>query len=177
MRGVLIGVMAVLGLVIGSFLNVVIYGVPRGLSSVRPVGMPVVRYTHQERDNVPVVSWLLLGAAVRNCRPPFRRVYPLVELACAGLFAGTAARFGYSWDLPAFLVCPPGCWRSRALMSDDALATEDRLPVERDGRPAPRDGGGVTETGTRSSWQPYAARMVRGVFRHQSVRRPPLGFR
>ena len=39
-----------------------------------------------------------------HCHAPISARYPLVELACAALFAGTAARFGYHWDLPAFLV-------------------------------------------------------------------------
>ena len=53
---------------------------------------------------MPVVSWLLLKGRCRDCKAPISARYPLVELACAGLFAGVAARFGYSWDLPAFLV-------------------------------------------------------------------------
>ena len=58
----------------------------------------------RERDNVPVVSWLLLRGRCRHCQEPISAHYPLVELACAALFAGTAARFGYDWVLPAFLV-------------------------------------------------------------------------
>jgi leader peptidase (prepilin peptidase)/N-methyltransferase len=57
-----------------------------------------------ERDNIPVVSWLFLRGRCRHCREPISARYPLVELACAGLFAGTAARFGYDWAVPAFLV-------------------------------------------------------------------------
>jgi leader peptidase (prepilin peptidase)/N-methyltransferase len=103
--GVLIGLCALLGLAIGSFLNVVIYRVPQGLSVVTPpsacpsCGTPVA-----ERDNIPVVSWLLLRGRCRHCHEPISLRYPLVELACAGLFAATAARFGYDWALPAFLV-------------------------------------------------------------------------
>jgi leader peptidase (prepilin peptidase) / N-methyltransferase len=105
MLGVLIGLCALLGLAVGSFLNVVIYRVPRGESVVSPrsacpsCGTPI-----RERDNIPVVSWLLLRGRCRDCGAPISPRYPLVELACAGLFAGTAARFGLHWDLPAFLV-------------------------------------------------------------------------
>ena len=53
---------------------------------------------------MPVISWLLLRGRCRNCHERISAQYPLVELACAGLFAGTAARFGYNWALPAFLV-------------------------------------------------------------------------
>ncbi len=109
MLGILIAICAVLGLVVGSFLNVVIYRVPRGLSVVSPrsacpsCGTPIA-----ERDNVPVVSWLLLRGRCRHCHEPISARYPLVELGCAALFAGTAARFGYDWALPAFLALSAG---------------------------------------------------------------------
>jgi len=96
---------AVLGLVIGSFLNVVIYRVPRHLSIVSPrsactsCGVPI-----KERDNVPVLSWLILRGRCRNCHLPISKRYPLVELGGGVLFAGAAARIGFNWDLPAFMV-------------------------------------------------------------------------
>jgi leader peptidase (prepilin peptidase) / N-methyltransferase len=105
MLGLLIGLCAVLGLAIGSFLNVLIYRVPRKESIVSPrsacpsCGAPI-----RERDNIPVVSWLLLRGRCRDCHAPISAQYPLVELSCAVLFAGSAARFGYQWDLPAYLV-------------------------------------------------------------------------
>lgn len=101
----LIGVCALLGLVIGSFLNVVIYRVPRNESIVSPrsacptCGAPIL-----ERDNIPVISWLLLKGRCRSCHSPISVRYPLIELATGALFAGAAARLGYDWDLPAFLV-------------------------------------------------------------------------
>ena len=105
MLGVLIGVCALLGLAVGSFLNVVIYRVPRHESIVSPrsacptCAVPILR-----RDNIPVVSWLILKGRCRNCHSRISARYPLVELAGAALFAGATARFGYRWDLPAFLV-------------------------------------------------------------------------
>jgi leader peptidase (prepilin peptidase)/N-methyltransferase len=105
MLGVLIVICALFGLVIGSFLNVVIYRVPRGLSVVSPrSACPECETPIAERDNIPVVSWLLLRGRCRHCHAPISPRYPLVELGCAALFAGTAARFGYSWSVPAFLV-------------------------------------------------------------------------
>jgi leader peptidase (prepilin peptidase) / N-methyltransferase len=104
-NGLLIGSCAVLGLIVGSFLNVVIYRVPRNESVVSPrsscpeCGAPI-----RERDNIPVLSWLLLRGRCRDCKAPISIHYPLVELACGALFAGTAARFGHRWDLPAYLV-------------------------------------------------------------------------
>ena len=104
MLGALVGLCAILGLAIGSFLNVVIYRVPRNESIVSPrSSCPSCGALIRERDNVPVISWLLLRGRCRDCRAPISPRYPLVELACAVLFAGTAARFGFRWDLPAYL--------------------------------------------------------------------------
>lgn len=104
MLGLLIVACGLLGLAIGSFLNVVIYRVPRKLSIVAPrSACPSCEAPIAERDNIPVVSWLLLRGRCRYCRASISIRYPLVELACAALFAGTAARFGYDWALPAYL--------------------------------------------------------------------------
>jgi len=71
-----------LGLLVGSFLNVVIHRVPDGASVVRPrsacpgCGSPI-----SARDNIPVVSWLILRGRCRACGKPIRARYPLVELA------------------------------------------------------------------------------------------------
>jgi leader peptidase (prepilin peptidase)/N-methyltransferase len=103
--GLLIGVCALLGLIVGSFLNVVIYRVPRHESIVSPRSKcPNCESPILERDNVPVLSWLLLRGKCRNCRAPISARYPLVELATAMLFTGAAARQGWNWELPAFLV-------------------------------------------------------------------------
>jgi leader peptidase (prepilin peptidase)/N-methyltransferase len=93
------------GLAIGSFLNVVIYRVPRGESIVQPRShCPSCSALIKEYDNIPVVSWLILGGKCRSCRAPISPRYLLVELATGALFAGLAARMGYAWQLPAFLV-------------------------------------------------------------------------
>jgi leader peptidase (prepilin peptidase)/N-methyltransferase len=95
----------VFGLLIGSFLNVVIYRVPRGLSVVRPgshcptCGTPIA-----PRDNVPVVSWLALGGRCRSCRSPISPRYPLVEGTTAVVFAGLAWALGPVGALVALLV-------------------------------------------------------------------------
>jgi leader peptidase (prepilin peptidase)/N-methyltransferase len=51
-----------------------------------------------------VLSWLVLGGRCRDCHSPISARYPLVELGNAALFAAAAARLGFNWDLPAFLV-------------------------------------------------------------------------
>jgi leader peptidase (prepilin peptidase)/N-methyltransferase len=103
--GALIGVCALYGLIVGSFLNVVIYRVPRHESVVRPRSKcPSCDATILGRDNFPVLSWLLLKGRCRNCRLPISVRYPLVEMTSGLLFAGAAARLGFNWDLPAMLV-------------------------------------------------------------------------
>ena len=95
---------AMLGLLIGSFLNVVVWRVPRGESVVRPPSAcPSCETPIRPRDNVPVAGWLLLKGKCRDCDAAISARYPLVELACAGLFAVMALRFGLDPVLPAFL--------------------------------------------------------------------------
>lgn len=89
----LLALAGVLGLAVGSFLNVVVYRVPLGLSVVRPrsacprCGKPI-----RSRDNVPVLSWLLLRGRCRDCGEPIAVRYPVVEAVTALLFVGVTAR-------------------------------------------------------------------------------------
>ena len=100
----LVALCVLLGLVIGSFLNVVIWRVPRGESVVRPPShCPACDGLVAPRDNVPVVSWLLLRGRCRACSAPISPRYPLVEAGCGALFAAMALRFGFDPVLPAFL--------------------------------------------------------------------------
>lgn len=85
---------AILGLMIGSFVNVVIYRVPRGLSVVRPASRcPTCGNPVSPRDNIPVISWLLLRGRCRSCREPIAVIYPLVELTTGLLFAAATLFF------------------------------------------------------------------------------------
>ncbi len=100
----LIGFSLVLGLVIGSFLNVVVWRVPRGESIVRPPSAcPSCHAAIRPRDNIPVLGWLLLRGRCRHCAEPISRRYPLVELGAGVLFALVALRFGLDPALPAYL--------------------------------------------------------------------------
>lgn len=99
-----LGTAALLGLLIGSFLNVVIWRVPRGESIVSPPSAcPGCGHEIRWYDNVPLVSWLVLRGRCRDCRAPISPRYPLVELATAALFVGTTSVVGLEWELPAFL--------------------------------------------------------------------------
>jgi leader peptidase (prepilin peptidase) / N-methyltransferase len=93
-------VATVLGGLLGSFLNVVIWRLPRGESLVTPgshcpsCDAPVKPY-----DNVPVVSWLLLRGRCRNCGAPISPRYPIVELITAVCFGAVVAVRGFDDDL------------------------------------------------------------------------------
>lgn len=87
-----------LGLIFGSFLTVAIHRVPAGESVVRPRSRcPSCKTQILARDNLPVLSWLLLRGRCRACGAHISLVYPLTELATAGLFAGTAVAFERPW--------------------------------------------------------------------------------
>ncbi len=93
-----------LGLLIGSFLNVVIHRVPRGESVVSPPSAcPNCKTAIRPRDNIPVVGWLLLRGKCRDCSTPISPRYPIVEAATALLFVVMALRFGLDPVLPAYL--------------------------------------------------------------------------
>lgn len=92
------------GLAIGSFLNVVVWRVPRGESVVHPPSAcPRCGHPIRSRHNIPVLSWLLLRGRCWDCGAPISRRYPTVELVTGLLFAGVELWSGLSWSLPAFL--------------------------------------------------------------------------
>jgi len=78
---------ALLGLVIGSFLNVCIYRIPLGKSIVSPgSGCPHCGTRIRPADNIPILSFLLLRGRCRNCGKPISIQYPIVELLSAASF-------------------------------------------------------------------------------------------
>jgi len=86
----------ILGANVGSFLNVVIYRLPAGISLVNPPS----RCPHCEHqlsmwrmENVPILGWIWLGGKCRKCKAPISIQYPLVELLTAALFAGSYILF------------------------------------------------------------------------------------
>ncbi|WP_144760654.1 A24 family peptidase [Curtobacterium sp. 9128] len=93
----IVGFTALVGLAVGSFLNVVVYRVPAGLSVVSPASAcPRCGHEIRARDNVPVLSWLVLRGRCRDCATPISARYPLVELATGAAFTVVVARFGPS---------------------------------------------------------------------------------
>jgi leader peptidase (prepilin peptidase) / N-methyltransferase len=95
-----IAFIAVLGAILGSFLNVVIHRLPRGESLASPgsrcpsCGAPIAPY-----DNIPVLSWILLRGRCRHCGAPISPRYPAVELLTAATFAAVVAVRGFDEGL------------------------------------------------------------------------------
>jgi leader peptidase (prepilin peptidase)/N-methyltransferase len=82
---------AAFGLLIGSFLNVVAHRLPRGESLATPRSRcPACAAPVAPRDNIPVLSWLLLRGRCRACAEPIARRYPVVEALTATLFTAVA---------------------------------------------------------------------------------------
>ncbi len=118
----------ILGLLVGSFLNVLIYRLPimmerdwRAQSRemlelpAEPVGetfnlsLPHSRCPHcahriRPWENLPVLSYLMLGGKCSSCKAPISKRYPLVELACGLLSGYVAWHFGFGWPAAAMLV-------------------------------------------------------------------------
>ncbi|MEJ5378249.1 MAG: A24 family peptidase [bacterium] len=95
------------GMVVGSFLNVCIYRLPRQESLVYPgshcpkCGTPVRPY-----DNIPILSYLLLKGRCRKCRQSISPRYPLVEALTGGVALALAGRYGWAPETPIFfLLC------------------------------------------------------------------------
>jgi leader peptidase (prepilin peptidase) / N-methyltransferase len=133
----------VLGLLIGSFLNVVIYRVPLGRSVIAPASAcPGCSMPIRARDNIPILSWLLLRGRCRNCRTAISWRYPAVELGTGLLFllaAGlTVPAILEASSIPlaasAVLVCLAFLWLAAAsvalaLIDIDVHRLPDRIVV------------------------------------------------
>jgi leader peptidase (prepilin peptidase) / N-methyltransferase len=91
---VLVAAVALLGLAVGSFLNVVVYRVPAGMSVIAPASACTnCGRAIRGLDNVPVLSWLVLRGRCRDCSEPIALRYPLVEAGTAALFLAVGIRF------------------------------------------------------------------------------------
>ena len=99
-----VALIGLLGLLVGSFLNVVIHRLPRGESLMRPASRcPGCATPIKPYDNVPVVSWLLLRGRCRSCGARISPRYPLVEGLTAAVFVGAALTRGVDDDLALWL--------------------------------------------------------------------------
>ncbi|UCG89052.1 MAG: prepilin peptidase [Gemmatimonadota bacterium] len=90
-----IPIAGIFGAMIGSFLNVLILRLPRDESVVFPGShCPRCQTPIAWHDNVPVISWLLLGGKCRHCRERISIQYPIIELTTAALWAGAVWHYG-----------------------------------------------------------------------------------
>jgi leader peptidase (prepilin peptidase) / N-methyltransferase len=115
------------GLLLGSFLNVCIVRLPAGESIVRPrshcrqCGQAIAGW-----DNIPVLSWLLLGASCRACGARISWLYPAIELITCGLFILCCLRFYPGWEaggwaLLCFLLLGLAVMDAQTLLLPDAF--------------------------------------------------------
>jgi leader peptidase (prepilin peptidase)/N-methyltransferase len=135
----------VLGLLVGSFLNVVIYRLPIMLNrdwkaqSREMLALPAEPDTttfnlmlphsrcphcaHKIRpwENLPVVSYLFLGGKCSSCKAPISKRYPIVELACGLISAFIAWHFGFGWQAAAMLVLAWGLLAMSLIDADHQL--------------------------------------------------------
>lgn len=96
----------VFGSIVGSFLNVCIYRLPRGENVIRPRShCPHCGYMIPGYLNIPVVTWLWLRGRCANCQAPIAVRYVLVELLTGGLFLACWLQFGHQSPLLAVAYC------------------------------------------------------------------------
>jgi len=92
-----LALLVILGLAVGSFLNVCVHRIPLGQSLSHPGSRcPSCGYALRWFDNVPVVSYALLGGKCRQCRVPISIRYPAIEVATMGLFVLHGVVFGWT---------------------------------------------------------------------------------
>lgn len=117
------------GLLVGSFLNVVAYRVPRHLSVVHPPSHCTACNTRLTAiDMVPVLSWVVLRAHCRHCHAPVSARYPLVEALTAVAFVAIAAALPTHWLLPSVAVVTAG-GLAAALVEADGVGVPPVIAV------------------------------------------------
>jgi leader peptidase (prepilin peptidase)/N-methyltransferase len=105
MPAVVVAAAALFGLLVGSFLNVVIYRLPRLESIAYPAShCPTCAHTLSALENVPLVSWIFQRGRCRHCGSPISSRYPLVEAMTAALFSLTVIMYGLSMESLAVAV-------------------------------------------------------------------------
>jgi leader peptidase (prepilin peptidase)/N-methyltransferase len=93
------------GLIVGSFLNVCIYRIPRGLSITKPSSRcPSCNTPIRPWDNIPILSYILLGGRCRSCKAKISFRYPLVESLNAVFYAAFLWKFGLGWHTLVYFV-------------------------------------------------------------------------
>jgi leader peptidase (prepilin peptidase)/N-methyltransferase len=118
----LAGFALVLGLIVGSFLNVVIHRLPRDESIIHPSSRcPRCRVPVEWYDNVPLLSYLWLRGRCRSCSMPISARYPAIELLTGLLFLAVTLRFGVS------PMTPIGCAFAAVLVATAAIDFDHQI--------------------------------------------------
>ncbi len=95
----------ILGMIIGSFLNVCIYRIPAGLSIVHPPShCPHCETPIRWYQNIPLISWIVLRGRCASCKAPVSYRYPLIEALSGGLYLLVFLYFGLSWSTLVFWI-------------------------------------------------------------------------
>jgi leader peptidase (prepilin peptidase)/N-methyltransferase len=90
---------SIFGCVIGSFMNVLIFRIPRKLSIVKPNSFcPRCKKPIPWYENIPVISYIMLGGQCSQCHAPISIQYPLIEIITGGVFLYSFLKFGFSYD-------------------------------------------------------------------------------
>ncbi|MGZ4205381.1 MAG: prepilin peptidase [Actinomycetota bacterium] len=156
MEAIGIALAALFGLIFGSFANVVVHRVPLKESIVHPRSRCQSCGTElRARDNIPVLSWLLLRGRCRYCGAPISARYPAIELLTAALFGLAAWRIRPATDLVAF---PPLLW---VLVVLSFIDLEHKLLPNR--IVGPSLATGVVLTGVAAALGPGAGAWVRAL--------------
>lgn len=117
----------ILGAAVGSFLNVVVYRLPEGLSLLYPPSRcPRCETRLKPYDNVPVFGWLWLKGKCRSCKLPIAARYPMVEFTTGCLFVAVFMFFGATWETPGNWIFV--CWLlALALIDLDTMTLPNSL--------------------------------------------------
>lgn len=114
------------GLVVGSFLNVVIHRLPEGRSIAYPGShCPACEAPIAPWDNVPLLSYVLLRGRCRQCRVHISVRYPLVELLTGCLFVLVLWRFGPAWQAPLYMIFAAGLLTAAAIDLDHQIIPDE----------------------------------------------------
>jgi leader peptidase (prepilin peptidase)/N-methyltransferase len=117
------------GLIVGSYLNVVIHRLPHGRSTVLSVSRcPHCDSRIRARDNIPLFGWLLLRGRCRDCLGPISPRYPLVEASTGLLFLAAYLRFGISWT-GAIAALFSGAMVALAMIDAEHFILPDRITL------------------------------------------------
>ncbi len=119
-----------LGACLGSFINVVAYRLPKEESVVSPGSRcPRCRRAIAFHDNVPILSWLMLGGRCRHCRKPISPRYPVVEALMACLSLGLWERWQDQPLWAALVILAAGALLAVALIDWDTMLIPDELSL------------------------------------------------